>query len=606
MDFLPDISPILVTIIILILTLTAFICEWLPVDLTALSVAIVLMLLGLVSPNEGISGFGNSATITVMAMFILSAGITKTGILNIVRDWLIVWGGNHPTRQIFVMGSIVGSISAFINNTAVVAIFLPIIEQWSKQTKVSVSKLLIPLSFSTILGGLITLIGTSTNILASGVAVQLGYPEFSIFQFTRLGIPVFIFGLIYLSFIAPKLLPDRKPVGGESLSEDYEIREYVSEMIIPPNSSLIGQTLRSSKIQRKFDLDVLEIIRNDTHFAPPLADKILSVGDILLVRSSRTNLLNIKDERGVEILADFKFSSTNLETDNDSIQEEKIAEVLILSNSRLIGSTLKDLRFRQRYNATVLAIRRGQELIRERLGKTTLKFGDLLLVQAPKESFIGLQTTRELLVLEEKNREGLRTEKATTALVIIIGVIAIAAFDIFPILVTSLAGVILMVITGCLKPGEIYGAVRWDIIFLLAGLIPLGIAMDNSGTNEWLADQLFGVAGNLSGYWILVLFYLATCLLTEVLSNNASVVLMIPIAVKIAEIMGLNPLAFMYAVTFAASNSYLAPIGYQTNTMVYAPGGYKFLDYTRVGLPLTCSFTLLIPLLIVKIYGISP
>ncbi|AUC60809.1 sulfur deprivation inducible divalent anion:Na+ symporter SdrP [Cyanobacterium sp. HL-69] len=601
---MPEISPIFLTISILILTLTAFICEWLPVDLTALSVAIILMLFGLVSPDEGISGFGNSATITVMAMFILSAGITRTGILNIVRDWLIKWGGNHPSRQIFVMGGIVGSISAFINNTAVVAIFLPIIEQWSKQTKVSISKLLIPLSFATILGGLITLIGTSTNILASGVAVQLGYPEFTIFQFTKLGLPVFFIGLTYLSIFAPRILPARKPPGGESLSDDYEIKEYVSEMIIPPNSSLIGQTLRGSQIQRKFDLDVLEIIRNDTHFAPPLADKVLSVGDILLVRSSRTNLLNIKDERGVEILADFKFSSNKLE-DDDSIQEEKIAEVLILSNSRLIGTTLKDLRFRQRYNGTVLAIRRGQELIRERLGKTPLKFGDLLLVQAPKESFIGLQTTRELLVLEEKDREGLRTDKASIALTIIVGVIAIAGLNLAPILVTSLTGVVLMVITGCLKPGEIYGAVRWDIIFLLAGLIPLGIAMDNSGTNEWLADNLLNIGGSLPGYWILVLFYLATCLLTEVLSNNASVVLMIPIAVKVAEIVGLNPLAFMYAVTFAASNSYLAPIGYQTNTMVYAPGGYKFLDYTRVGLPLTICFTFLIPLLIIKLYGIS-
>ncbi|WP_330202370.1 SLC13 family permease [Cyanobacterium sp. Dongsha4] len=598
-----DISPIFLTLTVLIVALIAFIAEWLPVDLTSLSITVVLMILGLVSPNEGISGFGNSATITVMAMFILSAGITKTGILNIIRDWLIQWGGKNPTQQIFTLGVIVGPISAFINNTAVVAIFLPIVEQWSKQAKVSISKLLIPMSFLTILGGLITLLGTSTNILASGIAVQLGYPEFGIFQFTKLGLPVFLIGLIYLSIASPKLLPARKPPGGESLAEDYELKEYVSEMIIPPKSSLIGQTLRSSEIQRKFDLDVLEIIRNDTHFPPPLADKVLAVGDILLVRGSRSNLLNIKDERGVEILADFKFNSQELEEQNNS-QEEKIAEVLILSNSRLIGSSLKDLRFRQRYNATVLAVRRGQELIRERFGKIPLKFGDLLLIQAPKDSFIGLQTTRELLVLEEKNREGLRQNKAGIALAIILAVILTSAFDLVPILVSSLAGVLVMVMTGCLKPGEIYGSVRWDIIFLLAGLIPLGIAMDNSGTNQWLADNLLKVAGNLSGYWILVLFYFATSMLTEVLSNNAAVVLMIPIAVKVAETIGLEPLSFMYAVTFAASNSYLAPIGYQTNTMVYAPGGYKFLDYTRVGLPLTFTLTFTVPLLIVKIYGL--
>ncbi len=603
MDIFSHFSPILLTLGVLVLALVAFINEWLPVDITSLSIAIILMVLGLVSPEEGIAGFGNSATITVMAMFILSAGLTKTGILNLVRDFLILRGGKHPTRQIFTLGMIVGPISALINNTAVVAIFLPIVEQWSKQTKISVSKLLIPLSFSTILGGMITLLGTSTNILASGMAKQLGYPEFTIFQFTKLGLPIFFIGLIYLAFAAPYLLPARKPAGGESLSEDYELKEYVSEMIIVPNSSLIGQTLRSSQIQRKFDLDVLEIIRNDEHFPPPLANKVLNVKDILLVRSSGTNLLNIRDEKGVEILADFKFNSRKLENDYNE-QEEKVAEVLILSNSRLIGSTLKDLRFRQRYNATVLAIRRGQELIRERFGKIPLKFGDLLLVQAPKESFIGLQTTRELLVLEEKNIESLRTDKATTALTIIVGVILVSALGILPILVTSLMGVVLMVITGCLKPGEIYGSVRWDIIFLLAGLIPLGTAMNNSGTNQWLADKLLSVAGNLSGYWILFLFYLATTILTEVLSNNASVVLMIPIAVKVAETIGLEPLSFMYVVTFAASNSYLAPIGYQTNTMIYAPGGYRFFDYTRVGLPLSLMLMIFTPLLIIKIYGL--
>jgi di/tricarboxylate transporter len=464
---------------------------------------------------------------------------------------------------------------------------------------VSPSKLLIPLSFSTILGGLITLLGTSTNILASGISNQLGYGEFDIFQFTPVGIPIFLVGLTYLAIAAPKILPARKPAGGENLSEDYQLKDYVSEMIITPKSSLIGQTLRQSGIQRKFDLDVLEIIHNDIHFPPPLADKVFAVGDILLVRGAKESLLNIKDERGVEILADVKFNDKLLESEISS-QQEKIAEILILSNSRLIGTTLKDLRFRQRYNATVLAIRRGQELIRERLGKIPLRFGDLLLVQAPKESFIGLQTSRELLVLEEKNLEGLRQEKAMVALGIILSVILMAAFNLFPILVSSLIGVVLMVMTGCLKPGEIYGAVRWDIIFLLAGLIPLGIAMDNSGTNQWLADKLLLIGGNLSGYWILAFFYLATSLLTEILSNNAAVVLMIPIAVKVAESISIQPLWIIYVVTFAASNSYLAPIGYQTNTMVYGPGGYKFLDFTRIGAPLNLILTFLTPFLIIK------
>ncbi|OKH21998.1 SLC13 family permease [Hydrococcus rivularis NIES-593] len=594
---------IILTLGVVTAALIAFVFEWLPIDITALIVAIVLVLLGLVTPDEAIAGFGNSATITVMAMFILSAGITRTGVIQIVRDLLVKWGGKSPTQQIFVLGMIVGSITAFINNTAVVAVFLPIVEDWCKKQKISVSKLLIPLSYATVLGGMITVIGTSTNILASGVSKKLGYGEFSLFQFTALGLITFIVGLVYLSIVAPRLLPARKPVSSGRFSEDYKLQDYVSEITIPPNSSLIGQTLRESGIQRKFDLSVLEIIHNGNHFPQPLADKKLSAGDILLVRGRREELLKVRDERGVEILADVKFGNGSLESELDT-GEEKIAEVLILSNSRLIGATLKDLRFRQRYNATVLAIRRGEELLRERLGKVPLRFGDLLLVQGPKESFIGLQTTRELLVLEERDVESLRQNKAWIALAIILGVVIVAALDWQPILVTSLVGVVLMIITGCLKPGEIYGAVRWDIIFLLAGLIPLGTAMDKSGATEWLANGLVSIGGNLSGFWILTFFYLATSFLTEILSNNAAVILMIPIAVEVAKSLSLNPLAFMFAVTFAASNSYLTPIGYQTNTMVYGPGGYKFLDFTRVGLPLNLILTILTPLLIVWLYGL--
>lgn len=595
---------IVLTLTVLILALISFIVEWLPVDLTALSVTVVLMLLGLVTPTEGISGFGNSATITVMAMFILSAGITRTGVIQIVRDWLVRWGGKHPTQQIFMMGAIVGPISAFINNTAVVAIFLPIIEDWSKKQRIPLSKVLIPLSYASILGGMVTLIGTSTNILASGISEKLGYGAFSLFQFTQVGLIVFLIGLVYISFIAPYLLPRRKSNGSDFLGENYEINDYLSEVIITPQSSLVGQTLRESEIQRKFDLDVLELVRDKVHLPQPLADKILREGDILMIRCSREDLLKIREERGLNILPDVQFKSDSIESVLSS-GEEKIGEVLILSNSRLIGTTLKDLRFRQRYNATVLAIRRGSELVRGRLGKTPLRFGDLLLVQGPKQSFIGLQTTRELLVLEQRDVEGLRQDKAKIAIAIIAGVILVSAFEIVPILVSSLAGVILMVITGCLKPGEIYGAVRWDVIFLLAGLIPLGIAMEKSGTTQWLANILVSAGGNLSGYWILTFFYVVTVFLTEILSNNASVVLMIPIAVEVAQTLNLNPFAFMFAVTLAASCSFMTPIGYQTNTMVYSTGGYKFFDFTKVGAPLSLLLAIITPLLIIWVYGLQ-
>lgn len=599
-----DSTNIFLTLGVVVVALFFFIGEWFPVDFVAICVAVALILLRLVTPEEGIAGFSNNATITVMAMFILSAGISRTGAIQIVRDLLIKWGGRNTTQQMLVMGGLVGTISAFINNTAVVAVFLPIVEDWCKKQKISPSQMLIPLSYVTILGGMITVIGTSTNVLASGISEKLGYGQFGLFDFTVVGLLTFLTGLIYLAFFAPKLLPNPKISDLDNVGDDYQLQDYVSEVIISPSSSLIGQTLRESGIQRKFDLDVLEIIHNGNHFPQPLTDKTLSAGDILIIRSKREDLLKIRDEKGLEIVADIKFNN-KLEKELTEGQE-KLAEILILSNSRLIGSNLKDLRFRQRYNATVLAIRRGEELIRERLGKVSLKFGDLLLVQGPKDSFIGLQTTRELLVLEQRDVETLKSSKAWISVAIISGVVLLAAFDILPILVSSLIGVILMVLTGCLKPGELYGSVRWDVIFLLAGLIPLGTAMDNSGATEWLAKGLVSLGGSLSGFWILFFFYVITSLLTEILSNNAAVVLMIPIAVKVAENLHLNPYAFMFAITFAASNSFMTPIGYQTNTMVYGAGGYKFTDFVKVGAPMNILLAIVAPILITWWFGLKP
>ncbi len=595
---------IFLTLGVVVAALICFITEWLPVDITALCVAVVLIVLGLVTPDEGISGFGNSATITVMAMFILSAGITRTGVIQVFRDLLLKWGGKSITRQILVMGLLVGPISGFINNTAVVAIFLPIIEDWCKKRDISPSKLLMPLSFVTILGGMITLIGTSTNILASGIAKDLGYGEFSLFQFTKLGIITFLIGLAYLAFIAPRLLPNRKNLNSDRISEDYGLEDYVTEVIVKPDSKLIGKNLNLTQLRQDFQVDVLEIIRDGERIPQPIANRPICVNDLLIVRGKTEDVLQIRTEQGLGILPDVKFNQKSLETELGSLNQG-VAEVLILSNSRLIGTTLKNLKFRQRYNLTVLAIRRGEELIRDRLNNVPLKFGDLLLVRGAKQSLLGLQTTRELLVIEQKEPEMIRRDKAWIAVGIIFAVIIAAAFNWFPILVSALIGVVLMIVTGCLKPGEVYGAVRWDVIFLLAGLIPLGTAMENSGATKWLADNLIVMGGNLDGYWILVFFFVITSLLTEVLSNNASVVLLIPIAAKTAESLSLNPIALMFAVTFAASNSFMTPIGYQTNTMVYTPGGYKFSDFFRVGAPLNLIMAIVTPLLIMSLYGLN-
>ena len=322
----------------------------------------------------------------------------------------------------------------------------------------------------------------------------------------------------------------------------------------------------------------------------------------LLARGGKQDLLKIRESEGLEILPDVQFGQKSWQ--GGVGEEEGIAEALVISNSNMIGSTLKDMRFRQRYNVTVLAIRRGQELLRDRMGKVSLRFGDLLLVQGPKQSLVGIQTSRDLLLLEQRDLETLRTNKANVALTIGFSVVIAAAVTDYPILVSALAGVVAMIITGCLKPGELYQAVRWDVIFLLACLIPLGTAMQNSGATEWLANQLISASGDLSSYWLLTLMYVLTVLLTAVLSNNASVILLLPIGAQVAQSIGINPLTAIFIITFAASNSFMTPIGYQTNTMVYSAGGYRFLDFLKVGGPLSLIMAVITPPLAIWIYGL--
>ncbi|MEM8717167.1 MAG: SLC13 family permease [Cyanobacteria bacterium P01_G01_bin.4] len=334
-----------------------------------------------------------------------------------------------------------------------------------------------------------------------------------------------------------------------------------------------------------------------------LDHKVLQENDILIVRGTLDQLLQLQEERGLDLLPHTKFGQEGPAMPS-STEAERVAEVLVLDNTSFIGSTLKDLNFRERYNSTVLALRRGQDKLSERIDRVKLRIGDVLLVRATPSHLASLQLENNLIVLQEMDVTEPRSEKALIAIGIGALVVGLSALNIMPIMVSALLGAVLMVVTGCLEPAEIYTAVRWNIIFLLAGLIPLGIAMEKSHTTLLIAKGMAAIANHLPGYWILVVFYLATALLTEVLSNSASVVLMVPVAIRAAETLQMNPVAFMLVVTFAASASFMTPIGYQTNTMVYTTGGYKFLDFTRVGAPLSLMLSLLTPFLIVHFYGL--
>ncbi len=593
---------IILAFAILIAALVIFALDIFPIDFVAFSIMALILILGPllnVTPLEAISGFSNPATITVMAMFILSAGVYRTGIINVLAQRMIQFAGESQRRQMVTVMMVVGPISAFINNTAAVAILIPSVINLSREHKQAPSKLLIPLSYFSQLAGVITLIGTSTNILVSSITAQEGYGTFGMFEFASIGILVFITGAIYLLFIGFRLLPERRV--DEQLEESYQIKAYMTEVLILENSPLVGKTLLESRLSELFDIYILDIYRNGRNLGFLIAENtIIKAGDILLVQAQTEQLLQIKDEEGLAFEPEARFGSIK---ENNNNANAALMEVVIGPDSSLIGGTLETTNFRNRYNCTVIAMQRRGELIHERLGQLHLSFGDTLLLRG--EHFALQQIKREtgFIVTQEMQEEEFRANKVVFALAIVAGVVIIAALGV-PILVTAIAGCVLMVLTGCLKVEEFHNAIRWDVIFLLAGVIPLGLALQNTGGADWLANQIVSMAYFVPPLIVLTLFYVMTTILTELISNNATVVVLVPIGIATAEALGLDPRAIVLTIMFAASTSFMTPVGYQTNTLVFGPGGYKFLDYFRVGGPLNFLLTIITPIYIYLVWGV--
>jgi di/tricarboxylate transporter len=583
----------IVVFLIIAIALVLFVWEPVPIDVTAIAILVTLILLEpwtQVGPEEGVSGFSSSATLTVLAMFILSEGIQQTGIVSILGEKIADSYGDSPLKQLLAVLGLSGGTAGFINNTPVVAIMIPMVDELSKRTGVSPSKLLIPVSYVAMLGGMLTLIGTSTNILASDVSARLIDRPFTMFEFTQLGLLVLLTGVVYIVLVGRHLLPERITVE-EALTEEFEMAEYLTEVVVREGSSLVGRTVEEALSELDVDADVVQLIRDGQAFAVPLSRKGIQPGDVLVLRTDRESLLALVDREDLDIAPDTAVTDETLEATKPGLEEvgeQHLVEIVITPDTSLVGMTLGTLNFRQRYDATVLAIRRGGEIIHARMTDRPLRAGDTLLVQATDDTIRRFSNDRNFVVAQRIDRPDYRTERIPIALGIIVGVVGIAALELYPILVTALAGVVAMVATGCVRPTELYESVDWSVIFLLAGLIPLGIAMERSGAAEWLAGVIVvgSLGAGLSAVLVLGLFYLATALITELISNNASVVLMIPVAVEAAAQIDANAFAFVLAVTFGASTSMLSPIGYQTNLMVYGPGGYKFTDFFRVGAPL--------------------
>lgn len=602
----PSVPPLTVDMLVVfavtVLAFVLFVTEWVSVDVTALIVMVVLILLEpwtAITPTEGISGFSNEATITVFAMLALSAGVTRSGAVQRLGARMAAFAGTDPRKQLTVTVAVAGIPSGFINNTPVVAMLIPVVSDLAHRGRSSPSKLLIPLSYASMVGGMLTLIGTSTNLIASNVSGRtIGHP-FSMFEFTKLGVVVFVTGTLYLVTIGHRLIPERvKPQ--EGYLEEYDLAPYLTEIVVPEGSPLVGRTVAGA-FHGDLDVDVLQVFRDGTSVEIPLGRVSLEADDVLTVRVTPDALPALIEGERLLPVADANASGWEL---GDEAQGGELVELVVPSWSSLVGETLASVSFRQRYDGTVLAIRRGGAVLHQRMNHTRLRPGDTLLVRTDEGSIDRLGRTHDVVLAHDPEHLRYREAKIPLAVGIIVGVVALAALGILDILVAALAGVVAMVLTGVLNPHEIYDAVDWDVIFLLAGLIPLGIAFEQTGAAAFIGALVATNAVSLPPIAVLWLFYVLTALLTALVSNSASVILMIPVAVEAASRVDANAFAFVLGVTFAASADFMTPIGYQTNLLVYGPGGYRFTDYVRVGAPLQIVLSIVTVLGIALFWGI--
>lgn len=585
---------IIIVLLILIAAVILFATEKIPVDLTAIIVMVTLLLTGIITPSEGISGFSNTATITVGAMFIVSAALHKTGAVNFLGILTTrVFKSNFWFGLVISMIA-VGVISAFINNTPVVAVFIPIMLSVAYENKLSPSKLLMPISFASMFGGVCTLIGTSTNILVSSISAQHGLGEFGMFEFTSLGIVYFLTGIIYMTAFGIKLIPERKSEGG--LTDKYKTNDYLTDIILLPEAKSIGKKAIESPLVKELDIQILDVIRNKIRLRRPLSEIILEPYDELRVLCDIKQIEKLKNRLGIKFKSDFKLR------DKDFRDEDlEILEVIVAPNSGIIGKTIKTSRFRNVFRSNAIALRHRGQLFNLGFSDMKLSAGDAILIETRKEDVDYIKNNPNFVLTSEIGFAIFNTKKIILALMIVSLIVFTAAFNILPIVVSAIAGCVLLVLTKCISLSDAYNAIDWKIIFLLGGILSLGVAMEKTGAALLLSDSLIKLLGHLGPVAIVAALYLLTSLLTETMSNNATAVLLAPIAIGAAISMGVSPKPFLMAVTFAASSSFMTPVGYQTNTMIYSVGQYRFADFLKVGTPLNFIFwilaTILIPIL---------
>lgn len=587
---------IVLVLFIVVIAVALFVSERYPSALVAMMVLTVLMLVALLQPwlpwirperwitlEEGVSGFSNPATIVVAAMFVLSAGLQATGAIA----WLGPWLGRtarYPLLLVFGLMLVVSLVSAFINNTAAIAIFLPIVLTACARSGIAPSRVLIPLSYASQFGGVCTLIGTSTNLLVSSISERSGHGAFHLFEFAPLGLILTGAGLAYLLLFSRWLLPERP---SRTLVQSYQVADYVAELRVTAASGLVSRTVEESRVGATSGVRLLAALRQGTPIWPA-PERPIQPGDLLLVQAPAADLLALRAAWKLESEHEFRFAGDTL-----SDQEMRLAEAVVAPRSWLIGQTLPEVDFHRRFHCLVLGVQSGDTVVSERLDNLRLKFGDALLLLGPREEIARLRGDPGFLMLDRIDEPTLRRAKIPLALGIFAAVVALAALDVVPILASALFGCVALVATRCLSIEEACEAIDWRVIFLLAGALPLGLVLEKSGAAAILAEGTVTLTRSFGPGVTLAVIYLLAAVLTEFMSNTATAVLLAPVAIAVAASLGVDPRPMLMAVCFAASTSFCTPVGYQTNAMVQHPGSYRFADYLKIGLPLNVLFWLL-------------
>jgi len=573
---------IALTLAIILAAIILFATEKLRVDLVALLVLLAVSITGLVNKEEVFLGFANPAVITIWAVYIVSGGLFRTGVADAIGSIILRLSGASEARLIVVIMLVCGGMSAFMNNIGAVAVLMPAVIGISKKTGIPVSKLLIPLAFSSLLGGKMTLIGTPANILAQGILTARGLTSFGFFEIAPMGMIVLATGIIYMVLIGRHLLPVRETAADPGASK--RLREYISQVMVTSNSPLIGKNLYESRLGADYGLNVLSIIREGNPLIGLHRDMVIQGNDNLILEGSAENIIASGEKLKLNIQVEQDVELVDLDTEQSYIFEATLAP-----RSTIVGCTLKQVRFRGRFGFTVIAIWRQGDVITDQLCDVDLRFGDALLLQGSPGRVRTLQEGNEFLVLEPLEIESVRKKRAPVAAGIMGLVIALAIFSDLGIATAMVFGSVAMVLTGCLSMDEAYKSIDWRTVFLVGGMLSLGMAMENTGTAQFLADKLLGTMGAYGPLALLAGIYLLSALITQPMSNAAAIVVMVPIALDTALGLGVNHLTFTMAVVIGAATSFLTPVGHKANVLVFGPGGYQFFDYPRVGFLLTIA-----------------